>query len=668
MSIVTAEDKAELVEYGFKRASVAQWSLGRIRAELRHIRAEKAAEADRLAVATNPAVRDPTESVNVETTQPDPDAAARAEAIAAFAAEAKSHIGAVLVAPEATEPVPAAEAPLSDLTPRARPLTDTEPEPNEPLAAPEPEPQGKHETINDSVATGSQDTAPIADPCADEHIGEKPEPPPSPSDDDFDVFTDQSPPGEEENIIDFKKAKAKKAKSPPPLDENENNERLGEGASDLAKMNALYAVVKVGGKTRVMSLVESETYPGCKVPEFSTIADFRQFHQKYKRFVYDENGKIAKTTTLGQWWIEHADRRQYNGIIYAPGGTSKGMFNLWTGFSCEPTEGDCDLYLKHLQDNICSGDDAHYEYLINWMAHAVQHPDRQGEVAVIMRGKEGTGKGVAAKGFGYLFGPHFRHLVHGKHLTGHFNAHLQQASVVYGDEAFFAGDRAHESTLKALITEETLHIEPKGVDAFEVRNRIHLIMSSNSDWVIPAGAEARRYFVLNVSDACMQNHRYFAAIAQAMETGGREALLFHLLNRDLSSFNVGLVPQTGALAQQKAHTRRGIDRLVEQIAHQGMLPSVHAIYPNIAVTTGEEERKGFYHQARELVPDLKHDGSIVIINKLKEEWGCEPWKSGNQRGIKFPPLAELRAFFDKKHGPQSWPPAEAGKPVEWDGV
>ncbi len=131
MSIVTAEDKAELVEYGFKRASVARWPPGRVRAELRYIRAEKAAEANRLAVATNAAVRDPTESVNVETTQPDADAGARPEAIAAFAAEASPPVGAVLVAPGATEQVLASEAPLSDLTPRARPLTtenDTTPD------------------------------------------------------------------------------------------------------------------------------------------------------------------------------------------------------------------------------------------------------------------------------------------------------------------------------------------------------------------------------------------------------------------------------------------------------------------------------------------------------------------------------------------------------------
>ncbi len=42
------------------------------------------------------------------------------------------------------------------------------------------------------------------------------------------------------------------------------------------------------------------------------------------------------------------------------------------------------------------------------------------------------------------------------------------------------------------------------------------------------------------------------------------------------------------------------------------------------------------------------------------EWGCEPYKSGNERGVRFPPLHDLRQRFDDKHGPQDWDDA-----TEW---
>ena len=161
-------------------------------------------------------------------------------------------------------------------------------------------------------------------------------------------------------------------------------------------------------------------------------------------------------------------------------------------------------------------------------------------------------------------------------------------------------------------------------------------MSSNNEWVIPAGADARRYFVVTVSDAHKQDHSYFARIARQMDSGGREALLEHLLNRDLSSFNVRNVPQTDALADQKAHSRRGVDRLIEVVAHGGILPAAHGSHPNVAVTSGEDSGNGFYPKARSLAPDLKYELSIVIGAALKKHWGCNAWKSGYERGIQFP--------------------------------
>jgi hypothetical protein len=241
-------------------------------------------------------------------------------------------------------------------------------------------------------------------------------------------------------------------------------------------------------------------------------------------------------------------------------------------------------------------------------------------------------------------------------LVGHFNSHLQHCSLLFADEAFFAGDRSHESVLKGLITEETILVEPKGVDPYPVRNCIHLIMSSNSDWVVPAGADARRYFVLDVADTHMQDYKYFADIAHQMDDGGRAALLHYLLTLDISDFDVRSVPKTAALADQKTRSRRGVDRLVEGLAYNGALPCTDATSPNVAITTGEEKGEGFYIAARHMAPELKHENSIVIARVLTEHWGCSNWHSGYRRGIKFPPLAELRAKFDRRHGPQVWPP------------
>jgi hypothetical protein len=226
--------------------------------------------------------------------------------------------------------------------------------------------------------------------------------------------------------------------------------------------------------------------------------------------------------------------------------------------------------------------------------------------------------------------------------------------VLFADEAFFAGDPRHNGILKALVTEPHIKIEPKGLDVLTVPNMLMIFMASNNDWVVPAGAGARRYFVVDVSDARKQDHAYFEAIAKQLDSGGRAALLHFLLNRDLTGFNIRAVPQTQALADQKARSRRGVDLLVELVAAEGILPSAHEQYANVAITSGEDNGDGFWPAVRKLVPDLKHLNTRVIGRMLKLDWGCAPWESHGRSGIKFPRLCELRAAFEKKHGKQEW--------------
>jgi hypothetical protein len=55
-------------------------------------------------------------------------------------------------------------------------------------------------------------------------------------------------------------------------------------------------------------------------------------------------------------------------------------------------------------------------------------------------------------------------------------------------------------------------------------------------------------------------------------------------------------------------------------------------------------------------------GPGKVKNALKKQWRTKHWR---QRvgahivvGVEFPPLADLRAAFVKKHGPQDWRAAD----------
>lgn len=330
-------------------------------------------------------------------------------------------------------------------------------------------------------------------------------------------------------------------------------QRAREEAIDpnLRRLNEEHAVIEdIGGKCRVISEVMDFALQRSRISRQS-FEDFRNRYMHIQVKVGKDKEGNDITMPLGKWWLLKPERRQYKTIVFAPGREVKDAYNLWTGFACEARPGKCDLLLTHIRENVCGGNTVHSEYMLNWMARCVQKPDTPGEVAVILRGRMGTGKGIFIKAFGSLWGRHFLQVTDSKHLVGSFNAHLRDCVVLFADEAFYAGDKKHESILKGLVTEETIMIEGKGVDAEMSPNFVHIMMASNSDWVVPAGADERRYFVLDVGDDRMQDKAYFRAIRDELDNGGREALLHHLLTRDISKFDVRQFPKTSALQEQK---------------------------------------------------------------------------------------------------------------------
>ena len=318
----------------------------------------------------------------------------------------------------------------------------------------------------------------------------------------------------------------------------------------LHKFNSKFAVIgNMGGTCRVIEEVLDEALNRYRL----TKQDFTNFRNRYNNiFEIVLNAKNEpRQIPVGKWWLEHPRRRYFDRIVFAPGKEIEETYNLWRGYGCNAIPGaGHESFLAHLHDEVCDNDDNHYSYLLHWLARTVQTPAQPGHTAIVMRGRPGTGKSFFAYHFGKLFGRHYLSVTNAKHLTGQFNSHLRDAIVVFGDEAFSVGNREHESTLKTLITETALMVEAKGIDAELGPNYVHLILASNADWVVPIGAGDRRYFVVDVSEKYMQDREHFGKIVHDLEHGGYEALLYYLLNLDISGFNVEKIPMSMARQTQ----------------------------------------------------------------------------------------------------------------------
>jgi hypothetical protein len=422
--------------------------------------------------------------------------------------------------------------------------------------------------------------------------------------------------------------------------EPEAFDRATKILAKVAELNRKHAVVTEQGKTLVITEARDPILERSVVTR-SSFADFRN---QYLNEYLDE-GKKRKP--VGHVWLTHPHRRQYGGIICAPNQEVPGYLNLWKGFAVEPCAGDWTMFREHIRNVICAGEEALYEYVVAWLGHAVQYPNRLPEVALALRGGRGAGKGMFARTFGELFGQHYLQIANTKHLTGHFNAHLQDAIVLFADEAFWAGDKAGESVLKMLVTEPVIPIARKGQDVIQVKNMLHIIIASNHEWVVPAGMDERRFCVIDVSNERQQDHSYFARLQTEMNTGGKAAMLYDLLNHKIT-VNLRDVPRTTALEEQKTFSMRPEEKWLLDRLMAGRWSDNDSEWGSCVL---KERVYGSYsaalQNARFSRVSMQTELGIFLAKVFPSLTGTRRRLNGIlQQFWVFPTLAECRAQFD----------------------
>lgn len=323
----------------------------------------------------------------------------------------------------------------------------------------------------------------------------------------------------------------------------------------IEEMNARHYVVMEGGKFRIVTEEADPVLDGRTIYQRSTKEDFENL---YCNQLVEKGDKLVSRSSL---WLRHPHRRQYKGVVFDPERDHEGWLNLWKGWSVEPRKGDWSLLRELIRDVLTDSDAESFEYVLNWIAHMVQRPGRPAEVALAFRGDKGTGKGTLGRALAELAGASGLHIANPSQLVGRFNSHLQNCILLFADEAFWAGDKAGESVLKALVTEPTITYEGKGRDAVSGKNLIHIVMASNSDWVVPAGlGDERRFAVFEVNGSRRGDKAFFDALNAQLygdDRAGLAAFLHEMLTRNIEGWAPrDSVPQTRALEEQKL---RGLD-------------------------------------------------------------------------------------------------------------
>ncbi len=433
----------------------------------------------------------------------------------------------------------------------------------------------------------------------------------------------------------------------------------------IDEMNEKHVLVMINGQARVFTWQQDPTdaaNPNALRPTFSPPSQMSQYYaNRFVRIEYETaNGTQIREEPLFKVWMRSSSRPTAVDTILDPdaGRFSGEALNLWRGFDVNPQEGEWALIREHIVDVICAGNSEHAEYLLNWVAWKLQNPTKMPEVAVCLIGRKGGGKGTFVSLLMKIFGHHSLQISERAQLVGKFNAHFLNCLLLNADEALWPGKEQDDGPLKRIITEPTLAVEQKGIDVYRAPNLLALVLTGNSEWMVPASEDERRYFVVRVSDSHLQDHAYFKALREEINKGGAEAFLHAMLNRPLGQWHPREgVPETEALQSQKMESADPRVLWLGGILNEGRLPEsvrdesglarniVHKLYPNLA------RSQLLFKQARASDPRLRYLTEPAFY-KFLTQYGvetAEDVRTKEGRFRRFPTLSAIRETFLKKH-------------------
>jgi hypothetical protein len=409
----------------------------------------------------------------------------------------------------------------------------------------------------------------------------------------------------------------------------------------LAELNETFFVIEEGGKHFVALEWLDPVRRRTALKRF-TFSEFK------KRFPGQTIRLGTRSVRIADAWLEWEGRRQYlGGVVFDPSGSARpDVFNLWRGWPIAPAPGNWSIIRDHIREVLCAGSDELETYFIGWLRRLVQRPDQPGEVVPVFRGPQGAGKSVVGSAVKRVFGQHAMAVASPRAVTGQFNAHLRDLVFLVANEAVFAGDRAAVSTLKALITDETLFVEEKGIDAVEVPNFLHVMMTTNSEWAVPVALDDRRFAVFDVASSRVGDRAYFRELHDAVGNDAVIGAMLHdLLTEPLGAFEVRDIPATAARHEQIMHSLEGPEAWLLHVLARGCL-AAGSEWPTWAPTSVLHES----HEAWARADRFRHATHAVALGKFLRRFfrASRPRVTGGGRrppGYQLGDLDEAREKF-----------------------
>jgi len=237
-------------------------------------------------------------------------------------------------------------------------------------------------------------------------------------------------------------------------------------------------------------------------------------------------------------WLESSKRRTImpGDIVFSPGGCDPNQINIFDKRKMLKPDSSksCTRLLEHLW-NMCGKDLAMAEFLLGWLAWPLQHPGAKMATAIVVHGKQGTGKNLFFEAYAQIFGP-YATVLDQDTLESNFNGWASGKMFVIADEVISNANKANvRNKLKSMITGTTININRKGIEAREEANHMNMVFLSNALIPLLLENDDRRYCVIRFDD--LYDPQYYKNLADEIKAGGVQGLYNFLLHWNFRNFS-----------------------------------------------------------------------------------------------------------------------------------
>ena len=303
----------------------------------------------------------------------------------------------------------------------------------------------------------------------------------------------------------------------------------------------------------------------------------------YKQYNEDNLGSLdrfGKDTKFIDRWMLDTDLKVFDRLDFLPYNDVKRVneadaktYNLFTGYNSnikafEYSEAKRMKIIQPFLDiltALCEDSESYTDFMLNLLAQILQQPMKKLPIAIIFKGKQGTGKSLLMKALSNVFGSeHVFSSSKASDFTGEHAEGCVNKLIVNMNEANQKDTFNFEGLLKSLISEDTLRINPKFVRPFDVKNWARVFITTNK----PNGVQIdflsgdRRWMVFQSSDKFLDKkytHQFWSKMfAHINKPEFISALYQHLNSLNIESYDFAKMRKTCLTASYHEMMKRNI--------------------------------------------------------------------------------------------------------------